>query len=82
MLVFRKMGLILTNEIAWVAWEARSNSMEIGNRLSISLKEEENKKTCVKIASGRICDCCRQMVRWIASGRPVAQRVTHGVPGN
>ena len=42
MLVFREMGLILMNEIMWVAWEARSNSLEAVNRLRISPKAEGN----------------------------------------
>jgi hypothetical protein len=41
-MVFREMGLILVNEIVWVSWEEHSNSLEIGNRLSISLKAEGN----------------------------------------
>jgi len=36
------MGLILMNEILWIAWRARNNSLEVGNRLSISLKVEGN----------------------------------------
>jgi hypothetical protein len=42
MLVFREMGLILMNEIVWIAWEERSNSLEVGNHIRISLKAEEN----------------------------------------
>jgi hypothetical protein len=42
MLIFREMGLILMNEIVWIAWETRSNNLEVGSHLSISLKAEGN----------------------------------------